>query len=536
MKNSFVLAVCAAIIQILIMSCNSNKSISDLESRYAQVDNAVKVHYKTSGKGDIAMVFIHGFGCDVETWQKQYEAFRDSSNLQLIFIDLPGYGKSDKAEADYSLEYFAKAIDAVLEKENVSRAIMVGHSLGTPVCRQVAFSYPAKVAALMDIDGVYCLYPAVDEQSSDDERERAEQYERAVNDFAACFCGDSVSANIVGFAQSLAGPHTPGWIKRYAIEHMPEADERVACSTMTNLIERKWWTGAWIDVPTTVICTQNSGLEPDNEAQMQKLYSNLDYVELTDCGHFIHMEQPELVNKKLAELLWYARSRKVSRVDVNGVNLLYEVAGYGKPVLLFHGNGGSHESVETTAGQLVRAGYKVYAIDSRGQGANKPLKAYHYKDMAEDMYQFCRRLKISHPAVYGWSDGGIVSLLLEIMHPGTVKMMVISGANVSPEGVVNYEQFKRDILSQNNPLAEMMVWEPNITDEELASIKCPVMVCAGSADLILPEHTRYIAEAIPGAELKIVEGEDHGSYIWHNKMAGEIVIDFFVRKGYKPAR
>ena len=54
MKNSFVLAVCAAIIQVLIMSCNSNKSISELESRYAQVDNAVKVHYKTSGEGDIA--------------------------------------------------------------------------------------------------------------------------------------------------------------------------------------------------------------------------------------------------------------------------------------------------------------------------------------------------------------------------------------------------------------------------------------------------------------------------------------------------
>ena len=107
MKNSFVFAVCAAIILVLIMSCNSNKSISELESRYAQVDNAVKVHYKTSGKGDIAMVFIHGFGCDVETWQKQYEAFRDSSNLQLIFVDLPGYGKSDKPDVDYTLEYFA---------------------------------------------------------------------------------------------------------------------------------------------------------------------------------------------------------------------------------------------------------------------------------------------------------------------------------------------------------------------------------------------------------------------------------------------
>ena len=147
------------------------------------------------------MVFIHGFGCDVETWQKQYEAFRDSSNLQLIFVDLPGYGKSDKAEADYSLEYFAKAIDAVLEKENVSRAIMVGHSLGTPVCRQVAFSYPAKVAALMDIDGVYCLYPAIDDNSTEAQKEAAAKYEEAVESFARSFCGDSVAENIKNFVK-----------------------------------------------------------------------------------------------------------------------------------------------------------------------------------------------------------------------------------------------------------------------------------------------------------------------------------------------
>ncbi|MGN0214833.1 MAG: alpha/beta fold hydrolase [Muribaculaceae bacterium] len=515
------------------MSCNKSETIDELTSHYVEVGDAVKVHYKTSGEGDLAMVFVHGFGCDINTWQKQYEAFRDSDNLQLIFIDLPGYGESDKPVADYTFEYFAKAINAVLQNENVNRAIMIGHSLGTPVCRQMVFDYPEKVAALFDVDGVYCLYPEVGDESSDDERERAEQYDNAVKGFAACFCGDSVSENISNFAQSLAGPHTPGWIKRYALEHMPEAEEHVACSTMINLIDRKWWTGAWIDVPTTVICTQNSGLEPDNEAQMQKLYSNLDYVELTDCGHFIHMEQPELVNKKLAELLYYARSRTVSRIVVNGVNLLYEVAGNGKSVLLFHGNGGSHESVETTAGQLVRAGYKVYAIDSRGQGANKPVKAYHYKDMADDMFQFCKRLNIVQPAVFGWSDGGIVALLLEIRHPGTVNMMMICGANVEPTGVVNYEEFKRDILSQNNPLAEMMVWEPNITAEQLGGIKCPVMVCAGSSDLIVPEHTRYIADCIPGAELKIVEGEDHGSYIWHNKMAGEILLDYLARNGYK---
>lgn len=51
------------------------------------------------------------------------------------------------------------------------------------------------------------------------------------------------------------------------------------------------------------ICTQNSGLEPDNEQKMQALYSNLDYTELTTCGHFIHTEQAEMFNEKLKELI-----------------------------------------------------------------------------------------------------------------------------------------------------------------------------------------------------------------------------------------
>ena len=56
-----------------------------------------------------------------------------------------------------------------------------------------------------------------------------------------------------------------------------------------------------LNVKTMVICTQNSGLDPDNKAKMQKLYPVLDYTELTDCGHFIHMEQAEMFNSKLKE-------------------------------------------------------------------------------------------------------------------------------------------------------------------------------------------------------------------------------------------
>ena len=515
-----------------MISCTPTEKFDSVASKYMTCADGTKVHYKTVGEGEPAVVFVHGFGCDMRTWAKQYEALGGDSVKQ-VYIDLPGFGKSDKVDEEYTLEFFAKRVAAVLEKESVKQAVLVGHSLGTPICRQVAFDYPQLVAGIMDIDGVYCLYPAIDENSTEAQKEAAAQYEEAVESFARSFCGDSVAENIKNFVKSLSGPNTPAEVADYAMSTMPEVDAKVACSTMSNLIDRKWWTGKWLDVPAVVICTQNSGLQPDNKQSMQALYSNLDYVELTDCGHFIHMEQPELVNGKLRELLAYARSRSLRRIDVNGVNLLYEVAGDGKPVLLIHGNGGSHEALETTAGQLVRKGYKVYAVDSRGHGANEPLKEYHYADMAEDMYQFCRKLGISKPAVYGWSDGGIVALMLEIMHPGTVQLMAISGANVQPEGVVNFEEFSKNILAEGNPMAMMMVYEPNITDTQLRGVNVPVLVCAGSDDLIIAKHTRYMAEMLPKSELKIVEGEDHGSYIWHNPMMGEILIDYLERNGYK---
>ena len=85
----------------------------------------------------------------------------------------------------------------------------------------------------------------------------------------------------------------------YAMSVMPETPQYVASSTMQNLVDRKWWPQSQLTLPVMDICTQNSGLDPDNEQKMQALYPNLDYTELTTCGHFIHMEQPEMFNEKL---------------------------------------------------------------------------------------------------------------------------------------------------------------------------------------------------------------------------------------------
>ena len=223
--------------------------------------------------------------------------------------------------------------------------------------------------------------------------------------------------------------------------------------------------------------------------------------------------------------------------ETDGVKLFYAVEGCGRPVVLLHGNGGSHNDLETLQRQLANAGYLVYAPDSRGQGANAPLDEYHYIDMAEDVYAFITAMGLDKPAVYGWSDGGIVALELESLHPGTCSLMVTSGANVTADNAIRpdvYEQIFGNHVKDGKvpPLIRMMMEEPDMTREDLERIKVPVLVCAGENDLILEEHTRMIAGTLPAGELLILPGEDHGSYIWHNGKIGRIVLSFFRQHGY----
>jgi pimeloyl-ACP methyl ester carboxylesterase len=221
-------------------------------------------------------------------------------------------------------------------------------------------------------------------------------------------------------------------------------------------------------------------------------------------------------------------------VEVNGLRIHYAEAGEGRPVVLLHGNGEDHNLFETEIGQLVAAGYRVYAPDSRGHGKNEPLTEYHYADMAEDVYQFIKTLGLEKPALYGHSDGGIIALLLEISHPGTLSVMAVSGTNLSPEGIISsfIEEFTELNEKKPDPLITLMLTEPHIDPAELRKITIPVLVTVGDDDLILPEETEKLSENLPNSVTVVVEGADHGSYIVGSPVMGEMLVRFLKDCGY----
>ena len=213
------------------------------------------------------------------------------------------------------------------------------------------------------------------------------------------------------------------------------------------------------------------------------------------------------------------------------------VIGKGRPIVLVHGNGEDHHLFDTEIRQLAEAGFTVYAPDSRGHGkstlvSDEPVTEYHYADMAEDIYQFIKALGFKKPALYGHSDGGIIALLLEISHPGTLGIMAASGTNLSPQGLIPsfIEEYSEINKKEEDPLITLMLTEPHIDPESLKKIRIPVLVTAGDNDLILRSETEKIAAALPDSEMVIVEDADHGSYIVDSEVMGKLLLGFLQRR------
>ncbi|KIX99034.1 uncharacterized protein Z520_05495 [Fonsecaea multimorphosa CBS 102226] len=104
------------------------------------------------GEGRKALVFIHGWTCNSSLWRLQAPLFQRHCS---ILIDLPGHGKSDAPNWDYTLDLFAHAVKQVLNQEDIESAVLIGHSLGGPVSTMVLRLFPDSVLAIIYVDSFF---------------------------------------------------------------------------------------------------------------------------------------------------------------------------------------------------------------------------------------------------------------------------------------------------------------------------------------------------------------------------------------------
>ena len=210
---------------------------------------------------------------------------------------------------------------------------------------------------------------------------------------------------------------------------------------------------------------------------------------------------------------------------VNGIELYYEVKGNGRPLLMVHGNGEDH-TIFDEASEILKDRFTVYLVDSRDHGQSTKVSDLHYSDMADDLLVFLNDLDLKDVTFYGFSDGGILGLLLA-QKTDRISRLIVSGANMTPNGVKGWLKTVIKIMYFFNKDGKlrMMLREPNITAEELSSIKVPTTVIAGEKDLVIRKETEAIAAAIPGSKLRIIKGEGHGSYIVHKTAVADLILE-----------
>ncbi|MEE1037841.1 MAG: alpha/beta hydrolase [Eubacterium sp.] len=210
-------------------------------------------------------------------------------------------------------------------------------------------------------------------------------------------------------------------------------------------------------------------------------------------------------------------------VSVGDCNLYYEEYGSGKPFIMLHGNG---EDCTYFAEQVkeFEKDYHIYLIDTRGHGKSERGTApFTIRQFADDLNAFMEAKEIEKADILGFSDGGNILLLFAGKYPEKVDRIIANGANLDTTGIVakvqakieaKYEQYCRN--AEENPEDEkavknmemfnLMVNDPNISQEDLDLIKAPTLVIAGSKDLVIEEHSYLIGNGIKDAETVIVEG------------------------------
>ena len=125
----------------------------------ASVDD-LAIRSTVQGSGQ-TIIFVHGWTCDETSWAAQVAAFDDG--YRVVTLDLPGHGKSDApAQEAFSMDLFARAVEAVRQEVGADKVVLVGHSMVAVEIREYALDYPEHVAGLVAVDGPLDVRPFKD--------------------------------------------------------------------------------------------------------------------------------------------------------------------------------------------------------------------------------------------------------------------------------------------------------------------------------------------------------------------------------------
>ena len=272
---------------------NQARAAANDASRFARF-NGVRVHYESYGAGGEALVFIHGWACDLTFWRGQ-QALYDHPERRALLIDLPGHGSSDKPHRSYPIEFFARAVEAVMRDAQVERAVLIGHSLGGPIAYAFLREFPEKASALALVDAFVSRHMA----GPADRAATAAHFAK----IARSLQGAAGERNFAERVESCFTPQTPPALRaeiRAKMAGTPKYVRIAALSSISSLGPPP--DDETFDLPAIAI----QAAEPGTQARFELMRSIFPRLQLNiweGAGHFLMLEDPQRFNAEVEQFL-----------------------------------------------------------------------------------------------------------------------------------------------------------------------------------------------------------------------------------------
>lgn len=239
------------------------------------------------------VIFLHGFPFNKNSWKFQLEYLED--NVTGIAIDIRGHGLSTSGHGFFSIDVFAKDLEAFMDKLELEKAILCGVSMGGYIALRAYALFPHKIAGLILSDTHHRPDDNAGKQKRFDSIQAVLRYGR--RPFAIAFIDNIFTKKTI---QEGA----------YVVELIKSSIRRNSinsiCATQLALASRMDSTDILpkIDVPVLLIRGAEDKITPKElMLEMHTKIKDSKYVEIPNTGHLPNLEAPLSFNREMNDFI-----------------------------------------------------------------------------------------------------------------------------------------------------------------------------------------------------------------------------------------
>jgi pimeloyl-ACP methyl ester carboxylesterase len=242
----------------------------------------VHIEYRVLGHGEPAVILIHGWACDANYWNEQFDALK--SRYTVVAVNLAGHGGSASNRTDWSIANYAADVAAVARQLPNPRLVLVGHSMGATVALAATPLIGSRVIGIIAVDALRSVgQPPL----------APREVEQRVAPFRADFVGETRKL----VSESLFPRNANRVLVQKVAYDMSLEPPAVAVPSLQALLSLDL--AALLPAIHVPVYAINSDLLPTDTARIRKSIPNFTLDVLDHSGHFLMLEDPARFNPLL---------------------------------------------------------------------------------------------------------------------------------------------------------------------------------------------------------------------------------------------